>query len=30
MLSDIILTSDTLVVFIPRLDPKRRNDGQDD
>jgi hypothetical protein len=30
MLSDIVLASDTLVVFIPGLDPQRRNDGQDD
>jgi hypothetical protein len=30
MLSDIVLASDPLVVFIPGLDPQRRNDGQDD
>jgi hypothetical protein len=30
MLSDIVLASDTLVVFIPGLDPQRRNDGQND
>jgi hypothetical protein len=30
MLSDIALASDTLIVFIPGLDPQRWNDSQND